>query len=356
MDGESPRGELLERLTYVLVKNNIPIDDIRQDFMIILKDYNVKVKSTDIVVYQGDKNELFLQKFVIGKTIAGLSKRSIQQYINGVRFVLRKIGKSADEITPEDLQYYFACRMRDGVSKSFIDTERRYLSSFYSYLLREELITKNPVLKIDKIKFQKKKEPAFTELEVEQIRTSCKNTRETAIVEMLMSTGARVSELCSIKYSDIDNDAVSIIGKGGKQRMIYLNAKAQIAVSRYMAERKDCNPYLFPRSKPFIHVDGVSKGRVALGDWYKDPELVEVDGCADVGTIRNIIQRIAKRAGVENAHPHRFRRTCATFALRRGMPIEQVSKMLGHAEIATTQIYLDLTDDELEAAHKRYVV
>lgn len=356
MDGKSSRGELLERLTYVLVKNNVPVDDIRQDFMIILKDYNIQAESTDIVVYQGDKNELFLQKFVIGKTIAGLSKRSIQQYINGVRFVLRKIGKSADEITPEDLQYYFACRMRDGVSKSFIDTERRYLSSFYSYLLREELITKNPVLKIDKIKFQKKKEPAFTELEVEQIRTSCKNTRETAIVEMLMSTGARVSELCSIKYSDIDNDAVSIIGKGGKQRMIYLNAKAQIAVSRYMAERKDCNPYLFPRSKPFIHVDGVSKGRVALGDWYKDPELVEVDGCADVGTIRNIIQRIAKRAGVENAHPHRFRRTCATFALRRGMPIEQVSKMLGHAELATTQIYLDLTDDELEAAHKRYVV
>ena len=266
------------------------------------------------------------------------------------------IGKDADAVTATDIQVLLATIMQR-TSKSYADNVRRDLSSFYSWLTREELIPKNPMLKIDKIKFQKKKKLAFTEYEVELIRNACKNNHERAIIEMLLSTGCRVSELISIRTDDINKDTINILGKGEKYRNIYLNAKAQLAIMQYISERNDSNPYLFPKSAVNTFADPqMSKVRKVLGDWYKYPDLVSTDGIRDKGSVEHTIRNIGKRAGVENCHPHRFRRTCATFALRRGMPIEQVSKMLGHANIATTQIYLDLSEEELAQLHRKYVV
>jgi site-specific recombinase XerD len=207
--------------------------------------------------------------------------------------------------------------------------------------------------KVDSVKVQKIKKKAFTDIEVEKLRESCRTAMETALVEVLLSTGCRVSEVSAIQISEINEDKVLVHGKGNKDRVVYLNAKAQIALTKYLAERSDMNPYLFPQGVWLAH-DRKAKNK-QNPFWYRRPDLVG-EGKRDNGAFEATVRRLGKRAGVENVHPHRFRRTCATMALRRGMPLELVSKMLGHEQIVTTQIYLDLSEHELEEAHKKYVV
>ena len=346
---------------FVLMQKDIPdLNDIKSRFQIVLSDYNIGPKETALVVYTEGKNEYYLKRFLLAKAVAGCSKNTLTQYKSEVGRALTAIGKDADTITHEDIQMHLASVMMRN-SKQYADNIRRDLSSFYSFLHREELITRNPMTRVDAIKLTKKKKEAFTELEVELLRNACKNNRERAIVELLMSTGCRVSELVSIKRGDVEDGSppkVNILGKGMKYRYVFLNAKAIIAVNNYLAERKDGNQYLFPKCAvhPGEKNEKTVKMKKVLDAWYAHPELVTLDEPADKSTVEATIRKIGKRAGVAKAHPHRFRRTCATFALRRGMPIEQVSMMLGHANIATTQIYLDLSEDELAQAHKKYVV
>ena len=164
-----------------------------------------------------------------------------------------------------------------------------------------------------------------------------KPKRDLAIVEVLYSTGCRVSELVNIKIRDIATDRIKVIGKGNKERYVYLNPRAQIAIENYLAERTDNFEWLFPGASY------ESKGR----------ELI--DRPIDKGTVELKIRRLGKRAGIENCHPHRFRRTAATIALRRGMPIEQVSRMLGHDSLNTTQIYAITNDDDVQKSHRKYL-
>ena len=187
------------------------------------------------------------------------------------------------------------------------------------------------------------------------MRSHANSEKEKLIIEVLLSTGCRVSELVNILITDIDGERVLVHGKGEKERYVYLNAKAMLAIESYMSQRRDRNPYLLPRMKSVREISHKRK-KEEYKDLWKDPENICDEGHIDKGTVEQTTRRIAERAGVEKANPHKFRRTCATMALRRGMPIEQVSRMLGHEEIATTQIYLDLSEDELEQAHKKYVV
>ena len=346
---------------FILMQNDTPnLQEIKTRFMMVLNDFQISPKETALVVYTEGKNEYFIKKFLLAKAIAGCAKSTLRAYGKEITRALSSIGKDADAITSEDVQIHLAQVMTQS-SKSYADTVRRYLSSFYGFLIREELITRNPMSRVEKIKITKKKKDAFTELEVELIRNACRNNRDRAIVELLMSTGCRISELCSIRRDDLEDGSppkVNILGKGGKYRNVFLNAKAIVSVKNYLAERSDTNPYLFPKSvtRPGDKNEAASKLHQVLADWYKHPDLISPDGAAGKDTIGATLRELGKKAGVEKVHPHRFRRTCATFALRRGMPIEQVSRMLGHANIATTQIYLDLSDDELAQAHKKYVV
>ena len=208
--------------------------------------------------------------------------------------------------------------------------------------------------KIDNIKFKREKEKALTDMEIEMMRQACQTTMQKAIMEMLLSTGCRAAELVSIKIADMDEDKVSILGKGGKWRTVYINAKAFVAVKNYLADRKDTNPYLFPRE--INTKDRTMISNFSRKDWFKDPRLVTKADHFGRDSVNNMVRTIGKRAGVKGVHTHRFRRTCATQALRHGMPIELVSMMLGHEQISTTQIYLDIRDDDLQAAHRKYVV
>lgn len=331
--------------------DRVTMNEIMMRIEIALEGYDIQKRSTELIVWEGEKNDLIVKRFLAAKIAAGLSKRTIQYYKNSITTSLTKIGKNYDEITADDIRTYIAKRIfRDGVSKTSANNERRNLSAFYTWLQKEEILLRNPMNKVDVVKETKKRKEAFTQLDVEMMRTKFRSQREKAIFEILLSTWCRVSELINIKLEDINGYNVLVHGKGDKDRAVYLNARAKVALEQYLAERKDNNPYLFPKCA----IAGNFKGK-ADARWYTDPALVDGTDPMDKSTAETIIRALGKRAGVQKAHPHRLRRTGATWALRNGMPILQVSKTLGHESIATTQIYLDVTDEELMEAHRKFV-
>lgn len=355
VEDEKLADKLLDRILMVLMPyDQIAVERIKAKLTVVLDDYQICPKQEALVVYTEGKNDYYLRKFLLAKAVAGRQERTLRQYKDEVGRVLRGIGKDADTITADDIQVYLAKVLSRGGSKCYCDNIRRDLSSFYNWLYREEIIRTNPMNKIDNIKFKREKEKALTDMEIEMMRQACQTTMQKAIMEMLLSTGCRAAELVSIKIADMDEDKVSILGKGGKWRTVYINAKAFVAVKNYLADRKDTNPYLFPRE--INTKDRTMISNFSRKDWFKDPRLVTKADHFGRDSVNNMVRTIGKRAGVKGVHTHRFRRTCATQAQRHGMPIELVSMMLGHEQISTTQIYLDIRDDDLQAAHRKYVV
>lgn len=352
------RETLINKLTASLHQymTDVTLEDLKAHLYIQLNDYEITSRCTEIVELKEDRNEYLLKNFLIAKSVKGCTKRTIQYYGVSIPFTLRKIGKTVDDITPEDLRLYMALRLRrDRVSKTTVGNEMRNLSSFFDWLYKEELIKKNPMYRVERIKAEKTKKEALTEMEIEKLREAALGIRERMLVELFLSTGCRVSEVTNIKISDIEGDRILVFGKGEKERYVYLNAKTQLLLREYISQRKDTNPYLLPKGKnaAFMAKKGLKKR--LYYDWWKNPENID-EGPTDIHAVESMFKKMAKRAGVERANPHKFRRTCATLALRRGMPVEQVSKMLGHDNIATTQIYLDLNEEDLRIAHKKYVV
>lgn len=336
---------------YIVCKMNLDYEEsekLKNIIIMTLNDYDVKKKEKALVEYNGGELEFFVKKFLVTKKVEGCTDRTLKLYKTEIPKILKKINKPIKEINGDDIVLYIANRdIKDNVSKTTQDNELRYIRTFFSFLQSEEYITKNPCLKVKAIKLIKKKKKAFTQLEIEQIRNACKNAKERAMIETLLSTGCRATELVNIKIDDIEEDKITILGKGNKERIVYLNAKAQLAITKYLNERKDNNPYLFA-------------GIISITEYaplvdYRNPKCVTKNNHTSSETVNQTVKKIAKRVGIE-AHTHKFRRTFATMALKRGMPLIQVSKLLGHASVATTQIYLDISDDELEQAHKKYVI
>ena len=351
----SDRQKLFDELIMINNFNNSNdgIDDLKNSLYIALDKYEIEERTTELAVIHEDRNEFLFKKFIIAKTVKGLTDRTIKYYREMLGFIFERINKTVDEVEADDVRLYIAIRQkRDNISKVTADNELRVLRTFYNYLYTEELIKRNPMLKIDAIKTSRGKKSAFTEVEIEKLRSATQNNRERAILELLLSTGCRVSELTSIQFKDIDGNKVTVRGKGDKKRLVFLNAKAQVAVENYAKERADSNPHLFCGS-----MGGVAGRKLAgnRGQWYQKRENVHTHNSVDGSSLNQMLKRIGKRVGVIDVHCHKFRRTCATFSLRRGMPLEQISTMLGHESIATTQIYLDLSERELELAHAKYV-
>lgn len=350
------KRDLINKLCYVFAEFDVPIQVAQQKLTMILHDYDVTIAEKALVVYTEGKNVGYIQRFLISKKVAGCTKRTIGMYSEYLNRILPKFSKDADVITPDDLMMYFAIRMQDGLSDCAIDNERRVLSSFFSFLQRDGLIVRNPIFQLGKMKSRKNPKKAFTEIEVEKMRSELRSSQERAIFELLLSTGCRVSEIISIKIDDIKDNSVRILGKGEKWRTVYLNAKSCLAVAKYLEDRSDNNPYLFPRCRGAVgHGEMIKLKKDEMVEWYKNAELVDPDDHCTAEKIENLVRTVGKRACVQEVHPHKFRRTCATFALQKGMPVMLVSKMLGHENVATTQIYLDLNDDDLREAHRKYV-
>nr|DAL95869.1 MAG TPA: SITE SPECIFIC RECOMBINASE XERD [Caudoviricetes sp.] len=358
------RDKLLNEIMLILMNAGFDTEEVKSRLVILLNDFDITSRCTEVAVVDEDEIEHYVKLFLVNKRVAGLTPRSLQQYKSELGRFFREINKSPLLVTPDDIKLYLATKeIRDGASKVYQKNILRVISSFYNWMQKEEHLLRNPVNKVERIKQPKVRKEAFTEAQIEQMRFVIEDDiRLMCIFEMLVSTWCRVSELASIKISEISEDMghVLIHGKGNKERICYINARAKICLQRYLAERKDTNEYLFPKCKITVndkeHVfsSECKKEKKNPKDWWMAADLVG-EGHVDKSSIEGMIRKIGKKAGVEKAHPHRFRRTGATFALRRGMPIEQVSKLLGHESIETTQIYLDISDQELENAHKKYV-
>ena len=351
------RESLLTAIAPYLSQNDF--ENIKMRFDMILNDYDISKNETAITVYEGDLNNQMLSRFLVAKVARGCTPRTVNFYKNSLNLIFARIGKPYNEITADDIRMYMAIRVQhDGVTKTTANNERRNLSAFYGWLQREEILLTNPMLKVENLKVEKTKKPAFTNMDIEKMRMACSTSKDLAMFEILLSTWARVSEVSQIRLCEITGNKILVHGKGEKDRDVYLNAKAVLAIENYLADRSDNNPYLFPRAKYAGDVVAMTKGigRRLSSEWYKKKEYVDETLPMDKGTIESRIRAIGKKAGVSGAHPHRFRRTGATNALRNGMPLIQVSKILGHANIGTTQIYLDISDKELEQAHEKYVL
>lgn len=361
----SQRDDLMTKLQQILVDYNIPPDDLRSRLYIALEPYEITERSTELVVADEESIEKYIRLFLIHKRVTGRTERTLRYYELTLRSFFQECQKLPTEVTPDDIKLFIALKdVRDGNSKVTQNNMLRNLSSFFTWMQKEEYMPKNPFNKIEKVKAPKIKKPAFTELDIERLRNAIhpNDSRLALIFELLLSTWCRVSELANMKISEFSESKESVLvhGKGQKDRICYLNARSRLALEKYLNQREDDIDWLFPASIfTACESNGISvamKGapKEERVNWWKRKELIK-NQPIDKSTVESKIRALGKTAGVEHTHPHRFRRTGATFALRRGMPIEQVSKLLGHESIETTQIYLDISENELEQGHKKYV-
>lgn len=299
----------------------------------------VRIQNTDVAVYEENINEEAVRMYLIAKNIQGCTKRTIEFYKFTIRPFLEFMqNKPITAITTNDIRYYLAIKKeRDNNSDTNIDNIRRVLSSFFNWLVEEEYIAKSPVLKIKKIRKAKYVKKAFTDTEIEKFRYEISRIQKenarirfSALLEVLLSTGCRISEVRNMNRDNLDGDEIVVKGKGKKERIVYLNAKAKMALELYLKTRTDDNEAMF------VTLD-------------RPHERWEISGMgAD-------IRELGRTVGVADTHPHRFRRTAATMALNRGMPIDQVQLMLGHESIETTTIYAVSAQETVKSSHKKFL-
>lgn len=214
------RSDLINEICMWLTTRGIDAREAQDMLYVISNNYEITSRSTEIAVLKEDRNDYLLKKFIIAKTVKGCSQKTLHAYKNGLINIFRMIGKTVDDITADDIRYYLAMRQaRDHISKVYADTELRYLRTFYQYLVADELVTKNPTLKVDRIKCERRRKEAFTEIEIEKIRLNVKGERERAIIEVLLSTGCRVTELVNIELNDIDGNKVLVHGCCGNLKL-----------------------------------------------------------------------------------------------------------------------------------------
>lgn len=282
---------------------------------------------------QHETNETLLQAFLTAKGVEGCSPKTLQYYEDTLARVLATIDKPIAAIESDDLrQYLNDYEITRHTSKVTIDNIRRIMSSFFSWLEDEGYIVKSPVRRIHRVKTAQVAKETLTDEELEALRDACKNKRDLALVDLLASTGMRIGELVRLDVADVNMQERECIvtGKGNKQRPVYFDARAKLHLTEYLETRADSDPALF------VSLDS-SASRVTVGGM----EL----------RLRNL----GKKAGVSRVHPHKFRRTLATHAIDKGMPIEQVQKLLGHAKIDTTMHYAMVNQNNVKASHRRYL-
>lgn len=295
---------------------------------------NLATKLLDHSEVKGPKtNDEALSLFIDSKRIEGCSEKSLSYYKTTLILILKEINKEYFLINTEDLRCFLSnYKENKKVSKTTIDNVRRIVSTFFTWLENEDYISKSPCRRIHKVRTGKVVKEVYSDEVIELLKQSTTNLRDLAIIELLISTGIRVGELVKLNTSDIDfeNKECIVIGKGNKQRKVYFDAKTKIHLMQYLDSRKDENVALFvSRLKPY--------------------DRLEISG------VEIMLRKIGKKIGTSKVHPHKFRRTLATKAIDKGMPIEQVQHLLGHAKIDTTLEYAMVDDTNVKISHKKYL-
>ena len=278
-------------------------------------------------------NSNYLAMFLNAKKIEGCSERTLAYYKTTVEKLLDEVDDPIRKVTTDDIRDYLAnYQGLNDCSKTTIDNIRRNISSFFTWLEEEDYIIKSPMRCIHKIKTTKTVKEVISDEEIEKMRDKCKNLRDLAIIDLLYSTGIRIGELVRLNIDDIDFEERECIvfGKGDKERRVYFDAKTKIHLMSYINSRFDTNPALF----------------VTLDAPYNRLQISGVE-------IR--LRRLGRELGINKVHPHKFRRTMATRAIDKGMPIEQVQKLLGHSQIDTTMRYAIVNQTNVKVAHRKFI-
>lgn len=278
-------------------------------------------------------NSNYLSMFLNAKKIEGCSERTLTYYKTTVEKLLDGITDPIRKVTTDDIREYLAnYQGLNDCSKTTIDNIRRNISSFFTWLEEEDYIIKSPMRRIHKIKTTKTVKEVISDEEIEKMRDICRNLRDLAIVDLLYSTGIRIGELVRLNVDDIDFEERECIvfGKGDKERRVYFDAKTKIHLMGYINSRSDDNPALF----------------VTLNAPYDRLKISGVE-------IR--LRRLGRELGINRVHPHKFRRTMATRAIDKGMPVEQVQKLLGHSQIDTTMRYAIVNQTNVKVAHRKFI-
>ncbi|MBR2861118.1 MAG: tyrosine-type recombinase/integrase [Clostridia bacterium] len=271
--------------------------------------------------------------FLAAKRVEGCSSKTIQYYDSTIRNVLTKINKDIKQVTTDDLRIYLDTYQNEHkISKVTIDNIRRILSTFFAWLEDESYIIKSPVRRIHKVKTCKTVKETYSDEALEIMRDNVENIRDLALIDILTSTGMRVGELVNLDRDDIDfeNRECVVLGKGNKQRKVYFDARTKIHLQKYLSERNDNNPALF----------------VTLQSPHNRLLISGVE-------IR--LRNLGRKLNLNKVHPHKFRRTLATMAIDKGMPIEQVQQLLGHQSVDTTLQYAMVNQNNVKLSHRRYI-
>lgn len=326
------------------------ISNITRDMEDSLTDYQLnKLKESLIINFDGvefiiktdelkhqeelDENKNVIDSFISSKQIEGCSERTIKYYKEIIEKFVNSFDKSIKQISTNEIRNYLS-NYKDNSSCGFttIDNIRRVLSSFFSWLEDEDYIIKSPVRRIHKIKTAVVVKEVLTDENLERLRDECENIRDLSLIELLISTGMRVGELVNLNISSLNFEDRSciVLGKGNKEREVYFDAKTKLHLKEYISKRNDSNDALF----------------VSMREPH---QRLSISG------IELIIRTLGINSNINKVHPHKFRRTLATMAIDKGMPVEQVQKLLGHVKIETTMHYALVNQSNVKISHRRYI-
>ena len=310
------RIKLKEKLTEICL--NYQIEIIEQT-----KRQETQKNNTDI-----------LDRFIASKEIEGCSTRTLNYYRDNINKMFDTVNLPINEITTEILRNYLSdYKSNSNAGMVTIDNIRRTLSSFFAWLENKDYIVKSPVRRIHKVKTTRRVKETLTDENLEKLRDTCSNVRDLAILELLISTGMRVGELIRLNISDINFQERSciVLGKGNSEREVYFSAKSKMYIKKYLETRTDNNEALFV-------------------------SLIKPYNRLGISGVEILIRNLGREANINKVHPHKFRRTMATMAIDKGMPVEQVQKLLGHIKIDTTmEEYAMVNQNNVKNSHRKYI-
>lgn len=309
--------------------NNAQLEKLQAVMQYILFQYEITKKDENTE----DTTLNLVDLFLSAKRVEGCSEKSLKYYLTTIQAMLSTVNKDIKQIETEDIRSYLTSYQQQKQScRVTIDNIRRILSSFFSWLEDEDHILKSPVRRIHKVKAVINIKETYSDEALEMMRDNCTEPRDLAMIDMLASTGMRVGEMVLLNRNDIDfNERECVVfGKGNKERVVYFDARTKIHLKNYLQSRTDDNPALFVSLKaPYNRMN--------------------------IGGIETCLRRLGKQLGLARVHPHKFRRTLATMAIDKGMPIEQLQQLLGHKRIDTTLQYAMVKQSNVKIAHRKYI-
>ena len=324
---EAFRQELMTRIADILPDDML--NEVMTEFDVAISQYDVSKKEVSLAVV-GDIPEV-VKYYIASKAVANCSKQTLNQYKYKLQSFFKAVPKPYTNITTNDIRVYlYKYKQENKVNDHTVENTRRILNAFFTWMVDNEYLPKNPVSRIETIHYQEHEREPLTPYELELMRWNCKNIREKALVDFLFATGCRVSECAQVNISDVDWVTRSVIirhGKGDKRRTVFFNAECELTLRKYLESRKDTNEALFVSSS-------CPKKRIS------------------VRAIQIAIKEIGERSNIK-AFPHKLRHTFATAGIKGGMPLERLQALMGHANPHTTLIYAKLDSTDLQREHQR---